>query len=125
MLQLLASIVLVANGAYDIASATAVLLFTDSGLAQLHTGMFADPHLIPPLVLRMRAYWLYTYGVTRLVAGLAFTSGTLLLAVSTYAIEALCFEYEALFEHTMAQWKVDTVALLSTALALLVAVVLL
>lgn len=111
------SIVLILNGIYDIACASAILFWTEGFFAQLHIQMFTEQGSC--LLYRMRAYWLYTYGIVRLVAGLALGHIALIMAVSTYVVEAMCFEYEAQIEKTMVLWKVHCSVILCCVIILL------
>jgi hypothetical protein len=112
-------IVLVANGLYDLTCACSILwlhkLPVFSFLSNLHSAMFKHEH---PVVRRLLAYWLITYGTVRAAAGLH--RDLRVLAASTYFIEAFCFEHESWVGETMVRSKVTFVSVFSVLLGVLV-----
>ncbi len=112
-------VVLAINGLYDALCAASIL----GGVRAPHTGMLAsEEHSGHPLVRRLLAYWLLTYGAARFAAGLHRENADLIqLAALTYLIEGLCFGYELCGARTLVPWKGAFVALTSLALALVVA----
>ena len=90
--------ILLANGVYDIACACSILwLHGVHGLdvlSDLHATMFQnEEHVHHPVIRRLMAYWVMTYGVVRTTAG--FQRELYLVGALTYFIEAFCFEYES------------------------------
>jgi hypothetical protein len=88
----------VANGIYDIASAIGILLFFQlpvlRTLANLHIKMFRfDEDRKNATFRRALAYWIFTYGCTRIVI-LARTPLTDYLAIVSYLIEAMVYLIE-------------------------------
>lgn len=90
--MLIAQVILVINGLYDIMCALG-LLSNWGVLEYLHLSLFCRHQDISnSMFKRFLGYWIFTYGTTRLVCGL---NGYTHLASLSYIIEALCFEYEA------------------------------
>ena len=115
------NISLILNGVYDILCSVGILWFSDvpffSELSKLHTNMFAEEiHRDNPVIKRLLAYWLMTYGLVRLSAGLFGSSHLYFVAAMTYFIEAFCFEYENRVGKTMISYKVTFVSVFSVAL---------
>ena len=96
------------------------------GMADLHSGMLRrddeeEEEAPPPLLERFWAYWIVTYGVVRLLAGLCPQSGALQIAAATTLwIEGLCLLYEAHAFGTIVPWKSCWTAALSLLLGGLV-----
>ncbi len=66
------------------------------------------------------AYWILTYGMVRVLAGVAehlSFDAMDLAAAMTYYIEAFVFEYELRVEGTMIQSKVTAITLMSLPIA--------
>jgi hypothetical protein len=119
------NLILLLNGVYDILCAAGILWFSDvpgfSVLAKLHTDMFAkEEHRQNPVIRRMMAYWLMTYGMVRIAAGLSRTPHLYIIAAMTYFVEAGCFEYENRVGRTMIPSKVAFVSGLSVVFGLFV-----
>jgi hypothetical protein len=109
-------ILLITNGLYDILCAISIIM--DVGpLKTLHTALFTEK-IENPLTRHLLAYWIFTYGNIRLLAGIQ--SDFAIAAAVTYFIEALCFEYESRIRKSTVTWKTDIVALLSVAIGMLV-----
>ena len=87
-----ARVLLIINGIYDLACS--ILVFPV--LSSLHTGMFAETS---PVTRRLLAYWILTYGSSRLAVGM--TSGSCLVAALTYFAEAFCFAHEHFVGRTL------------------------
>lgn len=104
------SAVLVLNGLYDIVCA-ASMLWSSNALSMLHPGMFEHISLLGK---RLLAYWVFTYGVTRVYAGLLDRP---LLGAATFVIEAMCFEYELAAGGSMHKDRVHFVSALSVTVA--------
>lgn len=85
------SVLLIANGLYDIVCAVSILGSLPV-FSAIHASLFQEP--LVPVMARLLAYWILTYGVIRLYCGLV--SGNKVLAIVSYVIEALCLELEAL-----------------------------
>lgn len=117
--------VLLLNGVYDLMCCVGILFLDNwpvfSGLAQLHPTMFAAKiHSENPVIKRLLAYWLMTYGMARTVAGLKPNNGLDIVAAMTYFIEAYCFEHERWVGKTMIPDKVTFVSVFSAALGVFV-----
>jgi hypothetical protein len=76
-----------------------------------------EEHSSHPIIRRLLAYWIFTYGCVRLVSGV--TNGRVLGALS-YFIEAFCFEYELFAGATLHVKKVRFVSICSVALGMMV-----
>jgi hypothetical protein len=120
--------ILIANGVYDILCAICILLkgfgavpapFTI--LSELHPTMFAkDENINNEVVNRLLAYWLFTYGFARLIAGIKIDVSSDIIAAITYFLEGGCFEYESRIGKTMLQDKVTFVSIFCVALGIFV-----
>jgi hypothetical protein len=95
--------VVCANGIYDIVCAIAIILYPSSSMGRLHTDVFVAP--MDDIARRMLAYWVFTYGIVRLVAVLHHPAVDRLI-VATYLLEGVVFALEALVHHTTYHWKV-------------------
>ena len=112
-------LVLVSNGLYDLACAAAILWSHNTTLSKLHPKMFSKrKHYENPVIKRLMAYWLITYGMVRLVAGFSSNSVLHLVAAMTYFIEAFCFEYENQIGRTMVTSKVTFVSTVSVVMGI-------
>ena len=118
-------IILLINGIYDLSCCCGILFFSTipgfSQLSKLHHNMFLHNQDIEnPVVKRLLAYWLMTYGMIRTAAGLRHDVVMNVLSALTYFIEAFCFEYESRVGKTMIQSKVTFVSVFSFLLGLLI-----
>ena len=116
---------LVVNGIYDIACACSILWLDKfpgfNVLSSLHPTMFEkDEHKDHPVIRRLLAYWILTYGTARTTAGLNSDASLDILGALTYFIEAFCFEYEGRVGGTMVQSKVTFVSVFSLAIGILI-----
>ena len=94
---------LVGNGAYDLACCASILLGTPTPLANLHMRLFAvESDRTNAALRRVVAYWVATYGVVRMCAGLLCLQAAtpkhaakhaLGIAALTYACEAMAFAH--------------------------------
>ncbi len=106
-------VVLVSNGVYDLTCAASILWLNNT-LSTLHPTMFSKRHHYEnPVIKRLLAYWLITYGMVRLIAGFSGEKNLYLVASMTYFIEAFCFEYENRIGHNMVTSKVTFVSTVS------------
>ena len=119
------------NGIYDILCSFSILLLScccwkipiSSHLSMLHLNMFEkEEHRSNPVIQRILAYWILTYGIVRLAAGICKDMDSnnnnnisvCILAAITYFIEAFCFLCEILLlERTMIIPKVIFVSTFS------------
>ena len=101
------------NGLYDILSSV-LLIFQHKGP---HRMMYVFPP-DDPAVLRFMGYWIFTYGWIRLLCGMLWSNDKTIhyLAISSYIIEAVGFEYELYKEQSLSRKIVACV----TALCLLI-----
>ena len=119
MIQILRIIVLI-NGVYDIVCAICILLCigcqaTVPVFSKLHPTMFLE-RSDDPVVNRLLSYWILTYGIVRLYAGLVDDYHIQILAAMTYFIEAGCFSYENLVGMTLVDYKANFVSITSVIL---------
>jgi hypothetical protein len=119
------NLILLLNGVYDILCSVGILWLSDmpvfSVLSKLHIEMFAKKeHNENPVIRRLLSYWLMTYGMVRIAAGLSRTPHLYIIAAMTYFVEAGCFEYENRVGRTMIPSKVAFVSGLSVVFGLLV-----
>lgn len=106
---------LVLNGTYDLLCASSILWIPKCELSQLHPNMFISTS---PMIQRLLAYWIFTYGLVRLAAG--WNPSFQKLAAATYFLEAFVLEYECQVGKTMHPDKVRMVSLFSMMLGCLV-----
>jgi len=85
---------LIVNGVYDIFCALAILYFPLSLPGRLHLSVFKET-APSPLMQRILAYWIFTYGVDRVGAGLYASDATDALALASYLVEAVAYYNEA------------------------------
>lgn len=109
--------VVACNGVYDLLCAASILFLSDASflgiLAKLHPNMFVDDRdRDNPVVRRLLAYWLATYGCVR-VAACARDRRTDILAIATYFIEACAYANEYIIYRTAAGDKAAFVSLSS------------
>jgi len=117
--------ILFLNGVYDLMCMAGILWLSKvpifDGLSQLHPTMFSSKdHSEHPVIKRLLAYWIMTYGTVRLIAGIYTEEGLDYVAAASYFIEALCFEIELLKGKTLLTEKVRFVSIFSAALGVLV-----
>ena len=113
------------NGLYDLICACSILwLYRLPGfnfMSKLHTAMFKSrEHWDHPVIRRLIAYWLFTYGMARIAAGMHRDKVLDIVGALTYFIEAFCFEYETRVGETMIRSKVTFVSALSMLLGVFV-----
>ena len=116
-------LLLIINGLYDITCACAILFVSATArnsfiFSSIHLNVFAHESIKNhPVVRRLLAYWILTYGVARLSAGVhrGFS-----IAALTYFVEAACYHYESTAGGTMIQPKALFVSLSSIVLGALV-----
>jgi len=113
------------NGVYDLMCTAGILWLSKvpffDGMSQLHPTMFSSKdHSEHPVIKRLLAYWIMTYGTVRLIAGIYTEEGLDYVAAASYFIESLCFEYELLKGKTLVTAKVRFVSIFSAALGLIV-----
>jgi hypothetical protein len=97
------------NGLYNIMCAIGILFLPKtllfSRLAQLHPTMFTSlSDQTNPVVRRVLAYWLLTYGFTRL-AVVRHCDNVDCLVGMTYFLEAAAFGLEDVVHHTTSRFK--------------------
>jgi hypothetical protein len=110
--------ILIINGIYDIISAL-LLLFNHS--LSIHLNMFINKNnKNNKIIQRFFAYWIFTYGIIRLITGIYNIKILYLIGSLTYFIEALCFKYENIIGNTMDNDKVNFVVILSSIFGLLI-----
>ena len=113
-------VLLIINGIYDLACSCSILVFPAPWLSSLHSGMFADDeHRTHPVIRRLLAYWILTYGSVRLAVGL-LSEGCLLAAALTYFAEAYCFAHEHFVGHTLIRWRAAFVSLTSAGIFIII-----
>ena len=119
------NVILLINGIYDLCCCCGILFFPTipgfSQLSKLHVTMFSEEKDIQnPVIKRLLAYWIMTYGMVRTAAGARREFVIDIAAAITYFIEALCFEYESRVGKTMIQSKVTFVSAFSFVLGVMV-----
>ena len=114
-MQSLCSAVLIVNGVYDVLCALCMLFLPDGcPLSTLHLNVFAEEeHRNHPIVRRLMAFWLMTYGMVRFIGGVE--DSCLFAAAFTYCIEALYFAHEGLCQTTI-WWKSVAISFFSLAM---------
>ena len=112
---------LVVNGIYDILCAFAILYFPHSSPGRLHLHVFKRDKDDSALLRRIFAYWVCTYGIDRLVAGLYTSTATDVIATVSYLIEAVTY-YNEVRQGSVDSAKAQFVYVASLALALATAV---
>lgn len=116
------SMIFILNRVYDLMCALSILFLSSVPVvgffSTLHPQMFANSEdANHPVIRRLLAYWLLTYGTVRVAAG--FDRALVFVGAVTYFIEALCFVYEYRIGMTMKGAKVAFVSLFSVLLSLL------
>jgi hypothetical protein len=116
--------IVAANGMYDIMCAIGIIFlpntFILASLSQLHPTMFietADQN--HPILRRVLAYWLITYGVVRIAVFVHNDVVDYLIAM-TYFVEAAAYAFEDVFHQTTVRYKVAWVSWSSVVLGICV-----
>jgi len=94
---------MVINGIYDLMCAACILRYPNIGLSKLHLkvfGLAATGHIGSTLLDRLMAYFIISYGLPRVVAGIYFNIGCDIIAAFTYFLEGAvygleCWGYES------------------------------
>ncbi len=109
---------LFANGVYDILCTVSILWLSNipgfRALSGLHVSMFKE---ISPLAQRLLAYWIFTYGLVRLMAAIY---DDVALGAVTYFVESIVFEYELHTGASLVLWKTRFVSVLSLVLGIVI-----
>ena len=119
---------LVANGVYDVACAACMLWLPASRLGRLHVSVFsvfdktAGEHAGAGAAHRLLAYWVLTYGLDRMVAGLWRSAGTDAIAALSYLVEGAVYFHEDAVHASVQSGKARLVALASLLLCACVAI---
>jgi hypothetical protein len=92
-LDALVSALLLVNGTYDVVCAACIVWAPESGPGRLHLGVFKQAETRG--ANRVFAYWVLTYGLDRMVAGVWRTAATDAIAVVSYLVESAAYEKEA------------------------------
>lgn len=94
------------NGIYDIICGFSILFLAESNFfAKIHPSIFKDQYIIQnPLLNRLIAYWLITYGIIRTSIIYPSTVINQLVAIS-YFVEAYAFAYEHIYFKTTICYK--------------------
>jgi hypothetical protein len=122
MCDLVYSIVFL-NGIYDVFCAFCILSQSKSIFSKLHVNLFKEKHTREnPALGRILAYWIFMYGLIRLMAGLDDGFGVQCLGMMSYCSEAFLIEYELIVGKTLSSWRAHFVAVLSCFLAFLMVV---
>lgn len=110
-------VILLSNGIYDVICSMCILWRnqTHSIISTLHTGMFRDE--CNEKTERILAYWVFTYGMVRIIAGIQPSRTAYIMAATTYFSEAVCLEYES-YIGEMHKGKVRFVSVVSMGLGL-------
>ena len=117
--------ILFVNGIYDISCSVSILWLSNIPgfklLSILHPNMYyKDIDSKNPVVKRLLAYWIMTYGIVRLFAGYKKEYILDILGSITYFIEAFFFEYENRIGKTLVHEKVKFVWISSSVLGFIV-----
>jgi hypothetical protein len=107
--------ILFINGIYDIICAYSILNFNNNNIfSSIHLNIFKLNYIKNnPIIRRLLAYWILTYGLIRLIAGYNNIKILYFIGALTYFIEAFCFSYENMKWKTMNNDKVNIVVILS------------
>ncbi len=120
------------NGVYDLLCFMCIIIMMKfhrswmvlNFFGTLHINVFRDEDdRRHPLVRRMLAYWVLTYGMVRVLAGVADDSLMNCAAALTYLIEAFAFGYEFLAERSVIGYKVAAISLMSLSIAALLNII--
>ena len=116
------SSLLIINGIYDILCAFSILGVSfplSTYLSELHPEMIRDDCSDNPVTRRILAYWIFTYGVIRLIAGIYPREDYFVVASVTYFIEAFALEYESYLGYARYPIQIHFVSLFSIILGFL------
>lgn len=80
---------LLLNGVYDVVCALSILWLPTSRLGRLHLHVFKKAET--PAANRIFAYWVLTYGLDRIVAGMYSSPATDVIAVLSYLMESAAY----------------------------------
>lgn len=113
--------IVTANGIYDIVSAASILFFPQlhclHWLANLHIHMFKlEQDMQNPALQRVLAYWIFTYGCTRLAISARNPTADCLVMAS-YFTEAAAYVAEDMVHARVHRWKAAWVGASSCVLA--------
>ena len=127
MLLLLVRVLVFSNGVYDLLCFLCMMMMmkfscrswmVPNFFGTLHINVFRDEKdRRHPLVRRMLAYWVLTYGMVRVLAGVGDDLMMDCAAALTYFIEVFAFGYEFLAERSVIGSKVAAIALMSLLIA--------
>lgn len=91
--MLLARGIIGCNGIYDLLCAIAMLYWPESLLGSIHINVFQEDTVrFNPIVKRLLAHWVFTYGVARLMVMFIQQSWLYFFVAVTYTVEGLYFE---------------------------------
>ena len=103
------------NGVYDVFCFLGIMWLRELPIVStLHIGIFKEDELTP-LTKRILAFWIFTYGVIRVLAG-AFGHDNHVIyfaAELTYFIEVFAYEYELFAFNSVISYKVRMITLTS------------
>lgn len=99
-----------ANGLYDILCAVIILSKKNTILGKLHASLFLT-HQLNTMSLRMLAYWIFTYGMIRLL------SDNKILLSSSYMIEMGVYANEIIVHKSVSICKSVPVMIMSMVFA--------
>ncbi len=109
---------LVLNGIYDVVCACCILYLPYSSFGRLHSHLFLRATTLSNQLL---AYWVMTYGLDRIVAGIYSSPFTDVIAVLSYLVETIAFyEFSKSYQLVHAE-KVRFVYTTSLCMAIMVA----
>ena len=93
--MLLARVIIGGNGIYDLLCAMAMLYWPESLLGSIHINVFQEDTVrLNPIVKRLLAHWVFTYGVARLMVIFIQQSWLYFFVAVTYTVEGLYFKFD-------------------------------
>lgn len=95
------------NGIYDLLCALFILLFPNTIIGKIHSSIFKNQ-----INNRLLAYWIVTYGFTRLFILQQNKTIDLIIAI-TYFCEAFAYGYEYIYYNTTIKYKTTFVSISS------------
>lgn len=103
------------NGIYDIICAFSILYYNKNNIfSNIHINIFKlEEEKNNPLVRRLLAYWILTYGMIRLFSSFYNNKDIYIISALTYFIEAFCFEYECLINNNTNSYKIKFISIFS------------